>query len=150
MSRTRLGHLSELEAEIRRTLGDMTRHARERILRELEGARSHLRGLENHHALKRPERRIREGFQALEHLKRYTTLGMATDQGRSGALLGQALMAAMTGQDIAAVMEALVALREDGRTRAIGPIRAMTSTAIGTPIWWATSSPYPPAWYTDW
>ena len=43
-----------------------------------------------------------EGFQALEHLKRYTTLGMATDQGRSGAVLGQALMAAMTGQGMAA------------------------------------------------
>jgi sarcosine oxidase subunit alpha len=43
-----------------------------------------------------------EGFQALEHLKRYTTLGMATDQGRAGAILGQALMAAMTGQAMGA------------------------------------------------
>ncbi|SNB74186.1 N-methylglutamate dehydrogenase subunit C [Arboricoccus pini] len=35
----------------------------------------------------------REGFKAVEHLKRYTTLGMATDQGKSMAILGQAIMA---------------------------------------------------------
>src|SRR5258706_11111975 len=38
-----------------------------------------------------------EGFRNAEHLKRYTTLGMATDQGKTGAILGQALMAALTG-----------------------------------------------------
>ncbi len=40
----------------------------------------------------------REGFRSLEHLKRYTTLGMATDQGKSGAIIGQALMAELTGR----------------------------------------------------
>jgi exodeoxyribonuclease VII large subunit len=54
-------------AEIRRTLRDMTRDARERILRELKQARSQLRGLENHHALKRPGQRIHIGLQALDH-----------------------------------------------------------------------------------
>ena len=43
----------------------------------------------------------REGFRALEHLKRYTTLGMATDQGKTSAILGQALMAELTGRSLA-------------------------------------------------
>ena len=40
----------------------------------------------------------REGFTNSEHLKRYTTLGMATDQGKTGALVGQAITAALTGR----------------------------------------------------
>lgn len=43
-----------------------------------------------------------EAFSDVEHLKRYTTLGMATDQGKTGNLLGAAIMAEMTGQTIAA------------------------------------------------
>ena len=35
----------------------------------------------------------REGFQSVEHLKRYTTLGMATDQGKIGGVVGLAIMA---------------------------------------------------------
>ena len=42
----------------------------------------------------------REGFRSLEHLKRYTTLGMATDQGKTSAILGQALMAELTGRPL--------------------------------------------------
>ena len=34
-----------------------------------------------------------EGFVSVEHLKRYTTLGMATDQGKIGNVIGIALMA---------------------------------------------------------
>lgn len=34
-----------------------------------------------------------EGFISVEHMKRYTTLGMATDQGRNGNVLGIAAMA---------------------------------------------------------
>ncbi|HWM61998.1 MAG TPA: glycine cleavage T C-terminal barrel domain-containing protein, partial [Rhizomicrobium sp.] len=41
---------------------------------------------------------VQEGFNNSEHLKRYTTLGMATDQGKTGALVGQAIMAALTGR----------------------------------------------------
>jgi sarcosine oxidase subunit alpha len=44
----------------------------------------------------------REGFRSVEHLKRYTTLGMATDQGRTANVLGLALMAALTGRSISA------------------------------------------------
>ena len=38
----------------------------------------------------------REGFRPVEHLKRYTTLGMATDQGKTSNLPGLAMMAALT------------------------------------------------------
>ncbi len=55
--------------EIRRTLGDMTRHARERILRELRQARSLLKGLETHHALRRPEQRIQDERQGLDQMQ---------------------------------------------------------------------------------
>jgi len=44
---------------------------------------------------------VREGFVSVEHLKRYTTLGMATDQGKTGQLNGHALLAAATGKSIA-------------------------------------------------
>ncbi|AZV80712.1 sarcosine oxidase subunit alpha family protein (plasmid) [Parasedimentitalea marina] len=44
-----------------------------------------------------------EGFVSVEHLKRYTTLGMATDQGKVGNIIGLALMAEALGKDIPAV-----------------------------------------------
>ena len=43
----------------------------------------------------------REGFHAVEHLKRYTTLGMATDQGKTSNVLGLAIMADLAGQSVA-------------------------------------------------
>ncbi len=42
----------------------------------------------------------REGFRSVELLKRYTTLGMATDQGRTSNLNGHAIMAALTERAI--------------------------------------------------
>ena len=41
-----------------------------------------------------------EGFRSVEHLKRYTTLGMATDQGKTSNVLGLAVMAEATGKTI--------------------------------------------------
>jgi len=41
-----------------------------------------------------------ENFTAVEHLKRYTTLGMATDQGKTGNVIGLAVMAELTGRSI--------------------------------------------------
>jgi sarcosine oxidase subunit alpha len=41
-----------------------------------------------------------EGFISVEHLKRYTTLGMATDQGKTANVPGLAIMAEMTGKSI--------------------------------------------------
>ena len=43
-----------------------------------------------------------ENFTSVEHLKRYTTLGMATDQGKTGNVLGLAVMAELTGKTIPA------------------------------------------------
>ncbi len=42
----------------------------------------------------------REGFRSVEHLKRYTTLGMATDQGKTSNVSGLAIMAELTGRTI--------------------------------------------------
>ena len=41
-----------------------------------------------------------ENFTSVEHLKRYTTLGMATDQGKTGNVIGLAVMAELTGRSI--------------------------------------------------
>ncbi|TQM92059.1 sarcosine oxidase subunit alpha family protein [Roseinatronobacter monicus] len=43
-----------------------------------------------------------ENFRSVEHLKRYTTLGMATDQGKTSNMGGLAVMAALTGASIQA------------------------------------------------
>ena len=42
----------------------------------------------------------REGYTSVEHLKRYTTLGMGTDQGRTSNVNGLALLAATLGVGI--------------------------------------------------
>jgi len=42
----------------------------------------------------------REGYVSVEHLKRYTTLGMATDQGKTANVNAIAAMAALTGRTI--------------------------------------------------
>ncbi|MEO8859280.1 MAG: 2Fe-2S iron-sulfur cluster-binding protein [Burkholderiaceae bacterium] len=45
----------------------------------------------------------REGYQSVEHLKRYTTLGMGTDQGKTSNVVGLALLAAQLGRSMAEV-----------------------------------------------
>ena len=45
----------------------------------------------------------REGYRSVEHLKRYTTLGMGTDQGRTSNVIGLAVLAATLGTEIPAV-----------------------------------------------
>ncbi|MEM0945024.1 MAG: FAD-dependent oxidoreductase, partial [Pseudomonadota bacterium] len=42
----------------------------------------------------------REGYASVEHMKRYTTLGMATDQGKVGGVVGLALLADALDQSI--------------------------------------------------
>jgi sarcosine oxidase subunit alpha len=41
-----------------------------------------------------------EGFRSVEHLKRYTTLGMATDQGKIGGVVGLAVLSELVKQPI--------------------------------------------------
>jgi heterotetrameric sarcosine oxidase alpha subunit len=45
----------------------------------------------------------REGYEHVEHMKRYTTHGMATDQGRIGGLTGSAILAEARGVTLAEV-----------------------------------------------
>lgn len=42
----------------------------------------------------------REGYISVEHLKRYTTLGMGTDQGKTSNITGLAIMANLRGEPI--------------------------------------------------
>ena len=42
----------------------------------------------------------REGFESVEHTKRYTTLGMATDQGKLSNINGLAVLAGQLGEEI--------------------------------------------------
>lgn len=43
---------------------------------------------------------VRENYVSVEHLKRYTTLGMGTDQGRTSNVNGLALLAGLSGREI--------------------------------------------------
>jgi methylglutamate dehydrogenase subunit C len=45
----------------------------------------------------------REGYEHVEHMKRYTTHGMGTDQGRIGGLVGSAILARARGVPLAEV-----------------------------------------------
>jgi len=45
----------------------------------------------------------REGYRSVEHLKRYTTLGMATDQGKTSNILGLTQLAALEQRPVPAV-----------------------------------------------
>jgi len=45
----------------------------------------------------------REGYEHVEHMKRFTTHGMATDQGGIGGLVGSAVLAAARGLSVAQV-----------------------------------------------
>jgi heterotetrameric sarcosine oxidase alpha subunit len=44
-----------------------------------------------------------EGFRSVEHVKRYTTLGMGTDQGKTSNVNGLAILAGIRGETIPAV-----------------------------------------------
>ncbi len=61
----------------------------------------------------------REGFRSVEHVKRYTTLGMGTDQGRTGGIVGAALVARLDGRTLA----------QGGTTTFLAP--ALSMGAIG-------------------
>jgi heterotetrameric sarcosine oxidase alpha subunit len=65
----------------------------------------------------------REGFRASEHVKRYTTHGMATDQGKSAGVAGLVLLAQLSGRSIAAT----------GTTTARPPWTPVTIGAIAGP-----------------
>ena len=45
----------------------------------------------------------REGYRSIEHVKRYTTLGMGTDQGKLGNVAGMGVLAETLDEDIASI-----------------------------------------------
>ena len=63
----------------------------------------------------------REGFVSVEHLKRYTTTGMATDQGKTSNLNALAIMAGIQG----------VSIPEVGTTTFRPPYTPLTLGAVG-------------------
>lgn len=46
---------------------------------------------------------VEEGFESIEHVKRYTTTGMATDQGKTSNLNALATVAALRGREMAEI-----------------------------------------------
>lgn len=66
---------------------------------------------------------VRENFSSVEHLKRYTTLGMASDQGKTSNMAGLACLAQITGQTIP----------ETGTTTFRPPCRPVSFTTIAGP-----------------
>lgn len=56
--------------------------------------------LQNDVTVKDVELAYQENFRSVEHLKRYTTLGMATDQGKTSNVNGLAIMAEIAGRPI--------------------------------------------------
>ena len=82
--------------------GDAAPPAMPSPLRRGRGARRAFVDLHNDVTVADIALAVREGYGAIEHTKRYTTLGMGTDQGKTGNLAGVALVAALTGRSIAA------------------------------------------------
>ena len=63
---------------------------------------------------------LAEGFRDIEHIKRYTTLGVGTEQGRTSGLLGAAIVAELQGGTLGAV----------GTSRSRVPIHPVTLRSL--------------------
>ena len=66
---------------------------------------------------------LAEGFSDIEHAKRYTTLGIGTEQGRSSGLAGAAILAELKGE----------ALATQGTSRLRPPYYPVTMHALAGP-----------------
>ena len=75
---------------------------------------------------------VREGYTSVEHLKRYTTLGMGTDQGRTSNVNGLAVLAATLGNEIPAV--GTTTFRPPYSPVALGAIAGREVGADQTPV----------------
>jgi sarcosine oxidase subunit alpha len=73
-----------------------------------------------------------ENFQSVEHLKRYTTLGMATDQGKTSNVNGLAVMAELTGRGIAET--GTTTFRPPYAPVSLGAMAGMRFSALHTPL----------------
>jgi heterotetrameric sarcosine oxidase alpha subunit len=109
-----------------------------------------------------------EGYRSPEHTKRYTTLGMAPDQGRTANLNALALMAEAQGRDMAQMAPTtfrppyvpvpIASLGAHGRGKGFAPVRLMPShaatVAAGAPMieagLWYRPSFFPVPGETTW
>ena len=109
-----------------------------------------------------------EGFQSVEHMKRYTTQGMAPDQGKTSNVAALAVLAEATGQGINAtgtttfrppfVPVSIAAMGWGGRAQGFAPQRFLTSDAqsraMGAPMieagLWYRPSYFPRKGEKDW
>ncbi len=110
----------------------------------------------------------REGFASVEHMKRYTTQGMAPDQGKSSNMGALAVLADATGGTIPDtgtttfrppfVPVSIAALGAGGHGKSFAPERRITSDAqvraMGAPMLeaglWYRPSHFPQAGDRDW
>ncbi len=110
----------------------------------------------------------RENFRSVEHMKRYTTLGMATDQGKTSGVAGLAVLAELTGRGVAEtgtttyrppfVPVPVAALGAGGVGEGFAPQRFTPAhaaiAALGAPFveagHWYRPSWFPAAGETDW
>ncbi len=109
-----------------------------------------------------------EGYSSVEHMKRYTTQGMAPDQGKSSNVAALAVLAEATGQGIPAtgtttyrppyVPVSIAAMGAGGRAEGFAPQRFLTSDALsrrmGAPMieagLWYRPSYFPRDGESDW
>ena len=110
----------------------------------------------------------RENFRSVEHMKRYTTQGMATDQGKNSNVAALAVLADATGQGIPETGTttfrppytpvAIAAMGAGAQGHGFAPQRFMTShdrtVALGAPMieagLWYRPSYFPQAGETHW
>jgi sarcosine oxidase subunit alpha len=104
---------------------------------------------------------VSEAFSSVEHLKRYTTLGMATDQGKTSSVNGLEVLSGLTGREIGAlgtttyrppfapVAFATIAGRERGRLHT--PIRRLPAEDVhrADGAYFRDYGILRPAWYTS-
>ena len=109
-----------------------------------------------------------EGYSSVEHMKRYTTQGMAPDQGKSSNVAALAVLAEATGQGIPATGTttyrppftpvSIAAMGAGGRGMGFAPQRFLTSDrqtrAMGAPMieagLWYRPSYFPRGTESDW
>lgn len=95
--------------------------------------------LQNDVTVKDVAQAAQENFRSVEHMKRYTTQGMAPDQGKNSNIAAMAVLAEATGRSIAEtgtttfrppyVPVAIETMGAGGRDKGFAPERLMTSHA---------------------
>jgi sarcosine oxidase, subunit alpha len=75
---------------------------------------------------------LREGFRSIEHVKRYTTNGMATDQGKTSNINALAIVAAASGREIPQV--GLTTFRQPYTPVTFGTLAGASRGALFDPV----------------